>query len=129
MWLGLMAAFGVSAAAHCLLALMALGEWQAALLCGSFFLVQPAFIAVERGLRVRRWNRVAAHAWTLGALAASSPLVIEPALQIVGIDWFPTGYVVPPTAATLAAAIGLSGFVTIASLPCARVAPKHGELG
>jgi hypothetical protein len=80
--LALLATFTISAIGHVLLTYVALGRWGISLVCGSFFLVQPILIAAERRLAIRRWPRRAAWAWTLTAIAITSPLIIEPLLQI-----------------------------------------------
>ena len=83
--LALLATFAISAFAHVLLAYVAVGEWEISLMCGSFFLVQPIIIAAERRLAVRLWPSAAGWAWTLTALAVTSPLITEPLLQIFGV--------------------------------------------
>jgi hypothetical protein len=80
--LALLATFSISAIAHVLLTYVALGRWEISLICGSFFLVQPIIIVAERKLAVRRWPSGAGWAWTLTALAITSPLITEPLLQI-----------------------------------------------
>ncbi len=74
--------FAVSAAFHAYVIGVALGA-RPALAAGAFFLLQPPLLAAERALRVRRWPRAAAHVWTIGLLAALSPLFVEPVLRVV----------------------------------------------
>jgi len=105
----LFAAFFVSAVAHVLLPYMASGKWGISLMCGTFFLVQPPLIAAERAMKVRRWRPAAARAWTLGALAITSPLFVEPALQLMEPSWG-----APDT--VLFAAIAVLGFVFIVNI-------------
>jgi hypothetical protein len=47
----------------------------------SYFVVQGAFAWLEGPLGVETWPRPAAHAWTIAAMAGTSPLFVEPALQ------------------------------------------------
>jgi hypothetical protein len=118
--LALSAAFVASAVLHALLALLALGSWEIALACGAFFAVQPIIIAVERWMRVRRWRPAAGRAWTLAALAITSPLFVEPTLQIVEGSWVDN--VLLPTLIVLGFVIVFSGVVSLASLS-ARPSP------
>lgn len=109
------AAFAVSAAGHALLAGLALGRWRLALACGTFFLLQAAAIGAERRFGVTRWPPAAARAWTLGALAITSPLVVEPLLQILVRAWGPPDDVVRPTAAATAFVLVVTGVFTLAA--------------
>lgn len=81
--LGLAAAFAVSAAAHAYIVWVPLGATMAAWIA-AFFIVQLALVGLERALRVRRWPPVAAHAWTISAMAVSSPLTVEPLIRVIG---------------------------------------------
>ena len=99
--LALSIAFLASAVAHTLLAFMAMGRWDISLICGAFFLVQPLLILIERRLNVRHWPTAAARVWTLAALTVTSPLFVEPALQLITPDLDATDSVLPPTIATL----------------------------
>jgi hypothetical protein len=100
--LALFLAFLASAVAHLLLAFMALGRWNISIMCGAFFFVQPLFILVERRIKVRRWPITAARVWTLAALTVTSPLFVEPALQILTPTLDTTNSFLVPTIATVA---------------------------
>jgi hypothetical protein len=110
------ATFMISAAGHALLVFLALGRWRPALICGAFFLVQPVLIAAERQLNVRRWRAASAWLWTLGILTLTSPLFVEPILQIVEGLWSAPKALLPPVLAMVGFVIGLSGTVSLASL-------------
>lgn len=114
--LALFVAFLFSAVVHALGLYMAIGKWGISLLCGVFFVVQPLLIATERWMKVRRWQRGARRAWTLAALAVTSPLFVEPALQLVEPSWGPTGYVLWPTVAVLGYVVILTVFFAIGFL-------------
>lgn len=113
--LALFAAFALSALVHVLLAFMAMGRWKISFICGAFFLVQPLFIAAERRLGERRWRPAARRAWTLGVLAITSPLFVEPLLQMTEGSWGATGSILLPTLAVLGFVIILSGLFALAS--------------
>jgi membrane bound O-acyltransferase family protein len=115
-WLALSATFAVSAVAHVLLAYMAIGRWGISMICGAFFLVQPLLIAVERQLDVRQWRPMAGRAWTLTVLAITSPLFVEPGLQIVEKSWGALDTVLLPTVAALGFVIVFSSIIPLASL-------------
>lgn len=114
----LCAAFALSGVWHTLLGLMVLGygRWRLCLACGAFFLVQPLFIATERRLGVRRWGPIAQHAWALAALTLTSPLFVEPVLQVFGIGSGGPEEVLRPTLAVLAFVILMSSIVALGSL-------------
>jgi hypothetical protein len=114
--LALCVAFFASALAHVLLPLTAIGSWQIAIACGAFFLVQPVFIMAERWMNVRRWRLPAARAWTLAALAISSPLFVEPALQIIEPSWGAPDDLLLPTVAVLGFVIAVNLFFSLGSL-------------
>jgi hypothetical protein len=76
-------AFGLSGAGHMLLFYMATLNWEIAIINGSFFFVQPICILAERHLNVRRWAPAAGRVWTLAVLAITSPLFVEPAIEII----------------------------------------------
>ncbi len=80
--LGLVLAFLMSAFIHFAFMLPAVGLAWAAMM-GSFFVLQLPFLWAERALGVNRWPAPLARAWTLGLLLVSSPLFVEPVLQIV----------------------------------------------
>jgi hypothetical protein len=55
--------------------------WAA--MMAAFFVLQLPFLWVERALGVARWRASRARVWTLTVLFVSSPLFVEPVLQIV----------------------------------------------
>jgi hypothetical protein len=116
------ATFAISAVLHTLMAFFTLGTWKIAVVFGAFFLVQPPLIATERQLEVRRWRPGAGRAWTLTALAVTSPLVIEPALQGLEQTWGMPDNVLWPTFAVLGSIIILSGMVSLVSLASSAAA-------
>lgn len=122
---GVCAAFFVSGVAHVMLAYMAMGRLRISLICGAFFFVQPLLIAVERSMNVRRWRPVAGRAWTLAALAITSPLIVEPALQLIEKGHGAvTMHMLLPTMWVLGFAFGVSGAVSLASLVSGRGSVK-----
>lgn len=127
--LALSAAFIASAAGHALLVYLGLGRWGIALVCGAFFLVQPLLIAAERRLKVRRWRPAAGRAWTLAVLAITSPLIVEPTLQILERSWDAAENVLLPPAIALAAVTILSGIVSLASLAIIQEPPRLVKRG
>jgi hypothetical protein len=80
--LGIALSFLLSAALHFYFTWPALGP-RLAVMMSSFFVLQIPFIGLERVLVLRRWPRALQHVWTLGVLAALSPLFVEPFLRIV----------------------------------------------
>ncbi|WP_224361250.1 MBOAT family protein [Hyalangium versicolor] len=80
--LGLALAFVVSALIHFTFMVPAVGLGWAAVM-GAFFLLQLPFLWAERALGVVRWRAPWNRVWTLGLLLLSSPLFVEPVLQIV----------------------------------------------
>jgi hypothetical protein len=118
------ATFAVSAVSHGLLAFFALGRWKIAAAFGAFFLVQPLLIATERRLAVRRWRPEAGRAWTLTALAITSPMFIEPSLQFLERSWGAQDNVLLPTLAALGFIISLSGIVSLVSLASSSAATR-----
>jgi hypothetical protein len=48
----------------------------------AFFLIHGLLVLLERLLRQRSWPRWAQRSWTLGWLAISSPLFVEPLLAV-----------------------------------------------
>ncbi|SEK81965.1 MBOAT, membrane-bound O-acyltransferase family [Stigmatella aurantiaca] len=81
-WGGTAAVFGVSALGHAAFMLPAVGPFWAGMM-GAFFLIQLPLVWLERVLAVGRWPAPLAHLWTVTWLGASSPLFVEPCLQIV----------------------------------------------
>ncbi len=65
---------------------------------------------------VRRWRPEAGRAWTLTALAITSPMVIEPSLQSTERFWGARDNVLLPTLAAFGFIIILSGIVSLVSL-------------
>lgn len=114
--MALFASFALSGVAHALLAYMALARWRISLICGAFFLVQPLLIAAERRLAVRRWRPWAGRVWTLTALALTSPLFVEPALQVVEESSGAPDNVLLPTAVFLGFVIVASSIISLVSL-------------
>ena len=113
--LALFTAFGLSGVAHALLTFMVIGRWRISLMCGGFFVVQPLLILAERRMTVRQWRPAAGRAWTLSVLALTSPLFVEPGLQIVERSWGTPDNVLWPTVAVLGFVIVFSGIVSLAS--------------
>ena len=110
--LALFAVFILSGVAHILLFYMAALRWKIALINGAFFFVQPLFILAERQLNVHWWPRAAARAWTLTILAITSPLFVEPGIQL--IESIP-GSVLPGALLILSLGIFLEGFFLLAA--------------
>ncbi len=123
--LALFAPFALSGVLHACLAYVALGRWPISLCCGTFFVVQPLLIALERILAVRRWGLVARRAWTLAALTITSPLFVEPVLRVVEPDWGGPEQVLAPAVAVLCYALVVSSIVALGSL-AARPPPVSG---
>jgi hypothetical protein len=82
--LGILAAFGLSAALHAWFTWIAVGGFLALVML-SFFLLQGVFVVVERRLRITRRKPAWGRTWTVGVMALSSPLFVEPMLQCIGI--------------------------------------------
>ncbi len=120
--LALCAAFGFSAVGHACLADLGLGRWGISLVGGAFFMVQPLLIAAERRMKVRRWSPAAGRAWTLTALAITSPLFVEPVLQSIEGSWGLPGNVLGTTAAVLGFVVIFSGIIALAALKSPSVA-------
>jgi len=120
----LFATFALSAVGHALMAGFALRRWNMAVIFGAFFLVQPLLIAAERRLAVRRWRPAAGSAWTMTALAITSPMFIEPTLQFFERSWGAPDLVLAPTLAALGFIIILSGVVSLVSLASCPAATR-----
>ena len=114
--LALFVAFFASAVGHALLALMAMGRLNLAIACGVFFLVQPLLILAERRMKVRRWPTSAARAWTLTALAITSPLFVEPFIQLIVPSLKTTDNVLLPTICVFAFALIVNFFFNAGQL-------------
>lgn len=80
--LGIAAAFAASTTLHLWTAAVPLG-WRGGLTMASFFVVQGLALALERRIGVARWPLALRRTWTVGLVVASSPLFIEPMLQIL----------------------------------------------
>lgn len=113
--LALFAAFLGSAVAHTLLLYMATTRWSVSLTCGAFFLVQPLFIAAERWMNMRLWWTVARRAWTFAVLAITSPLFVEPMLQLIEPTWGTPNQVLPPTLQVLGLVVFMNVLVSLGS--------------
>ncbi|MEO8185430.1 MAG: MBOAT family protein [Deltaproteobacteria bacterium] len=86
--LGLSAAFVGSALLHLYFTWAAIGlaaGWRMAV----FFLAQLPLLFLERWLQQSRWPEPARRLWTLGWLALSSPLFVEPMLDILAGGFAP----------------------------------------
>jgi hypothetical protein len=81
--LGLVAAFGVTAAVHAWMAAAAGLGAQATMMMGAFFLVQGAAVLAETRLALPTWPVLAAHTWTVSVLLASSPLFLSSPLRVL----------------------------------------------
>ena len=128
--LALFAAFFASAVCHVLLAYMAMVRLKISLVCGAFFLVQPLLILTERRMNVRRWPTIAARAWTLSALAITSPLFVEPVIEFVEPSWGATDNVLIPTMFAFSFAIVVNVFISAGQLAsCPRFTPPNTETG
>lgn len=106
--LALFSAFFASAVAHALLAFMATERWRISLLCGAFFMVQPLLILAERILDLRRWPMTARRVWTLTTLGLTSPLFVEPMLQVIGPPLAAADNVLTPTIVTIGVALAVN---------------------
>jgi hypothetical protein len=79
---GIVAGFLASAILHFWMVYVPLGLYWA-IPMGLFFMAQAALMGIERVLRVRQWPRAAQHGWTVIAVLGTSPLFVEPFLQII----------------------------------------------
>ncbi len=84
--LGIAAAFAASTILHFWVSWVPLGG-LAGLLMGSFFLVHGAALMVERKLRVAHWRTGLRRGWTIAMVVGTSPLFVEPMLQILAALW------------------------------------------
>lgn len=125
-------AFLVSGIAHALLAFATLGQWRLSLLCGAFFLAQPLLILIERSLGVRRWRPAPGRIWTFLALAITSPLFVEPVLQIIEQSWGEPAHALEPTLVVLIFVLAFSTILSLASLSAcslpARASPSDQQI-
>jgi hypothetical protein len=128
--LALFAAFTASAVGHVLLAFVAMGRWGVSISCGAFFIVQPLLIIVERRIKVKRWPATAARAWTLAALGVTSPLFVEPVIQLITPSLGVTDNPLPPTIAALSFALLVNLFFSAGQLAfCVERPPPHRVVG
>jgi hypothetical protein len=81
--LGIAAAFAASTALHFWVSWPPLGV-VGGLTMGSFFVAHGAALLLERRLAVVHWPRGGQRAWTVAVLVVTSPLFVEPMLQILG---------------------------------------------
>ena len=58
---------------------------EAALSACLFFVFQALFVLVESAIDVRKASPGLRRTWTLGLLALSSPLFVDPALRVLGL--------------------------------------------
>lgn len=114
--LALVAAFAASALAHVLLVFMAMLQWTPSLVNASFFLAQIPLILAERRMKVHRWPALAAHAWTLAALAVTAPLFVEPVLQILDFSFHPHHLAAPAAIIALCFIVVMEAFFAIGGL-------------
>jgi len=120
---GLFATFICSGFCHALLAYVWLGSWPLSLEFGLFFVVQPFFILLERWLGERRWQPALRWVWTLGILAITCPLLVEPFLQFTELWPFSNLWFAAPTI-VFAFVILLAGVISLVSIvACPRAAP------
>jgi hypothetical protein len=112
----LFAVFAFSALVHTLVFYVALGHWKIALINGAFFLIQPLFILAEGRLGIRQWPSAAGRAWTLTVLAVTSPLFVEPALQVIQSSWGVQNSGLEPTLVLIIFVIALETFYSLAAL-------------
>jgi hypothetical protein len=80
--LGIVAAFLASAALHLYFTWAAIGLGPA-LRMALFFLTQLPLLLAELHLQQARWPGIARRAWTIGWLTLTSPLFVEPMLDIL----------------------------------------------
>jgi hypothetical protein len=78
----LFAAFAVSALLHAWMFLVASGR-LAAIMAGAFFLFQALLVLGESAVKLRQQSPRLRRCWTAGLLCLSSPLFVEPALQVL----------------------------------------------
>ena len=82
--LGMFAAFAYSGFFHAAAIAAGIGLRAGAPMF-AFFLVHGLLVGAERALRVGRWPRWAGHLWTVSWFLVTSPLFIQPALEVVGM--------------------------------------------
>lgn len=82
--LGIVASFLASALLHAYLVLVTVSlAWSLPMFL--YFVLQGAFVFVERALHEERWRSSARRVWTFGVMIATSPLFIEPGLRAIGM--------------------------------------------
>jgi hypothetical protein len=112
----LFAVFAFSALVHTLVFYVALVQWKVSLINGAFFLIQPLFILAEGRLGIRRWPSAAGRTWTLTVLTVTSPLFVEPALQVIKSSWGVQSSGLPPTLVLIVFVMVLETFYLLAAL-------------
>lgn len=75
-----MASFVVSGLLHFYIAIVAV-DLRLSTMMGVFFVVQGFIVLLERRLRVARWNATSGRVWTIGWMALTCPLFVEPFLK------------------------------------------------
>jgi hypothetical protein len=81
---GLFAGFVASGLLHAWMFLAAVGVIAAVSAC-LFFVFQALFVLVESAIDVRKASLGLRRTWTLGLLALSSPLFVDPVLRVLGL--------------------------------------------
>ena len=81
---GVMASFAASGLLHAWMFYSAVGLGPA-IMAFAFFIFQAMFVMVESFIRLRQLSQRLRRAWTLGMLAISSPLFVEPVLRVLGL--------------------------------------------
>ena len=81
---GLLAAFVASGLLHAWVFLASVG-WIAAISAALFFVFQGFFVLVESFVDIRKASDGLRRMWTLGLLALSSPLFVDPVLRVFGV--------------------------------------------
>ncbi len=81
---GLLAAFVASGLLHAWVFLASVG-WIAAISAALFFVFQGFFVLVESFVDIRKASDGLRRMWTLGLLALSSPLFVDPVLRVIGV--------------------------------------------
>ena len=82
--LGVLATFAVSGLLHAWMFYVSVGL-LAALMAEAFFVFNAVFVLVESAIGIRALAPTWQRTWTLGLLLLSSPLFVEPMLQVLGL--------------------------------------------
>jgi len=86
--LGVLLAFSVSAAFHAYGVWVGLGFRTGATMAAmtlAYFVAQAVIMAFERVLKVRRWPKARARAWTVVWMLSLAPLFVEPLIRVTGL--------------------------------------------